>query len=110
MFEEGACHSHARAERQLSTIWPHHLMQNAHSSQGSWNFAQFLLCAAALFGTIVSHLDEIAQKRSGRSNVQVGRSNNTTKEVVMLTSIRGLTAASLSAGLLLSAAPAFAPE
>jgi uncharacterized protein (TIGR02001 family) len=40
--------------------------------------------------------------------MQVGRSNNTTKEVVMLTSIRGLPAASLSAGLLLVGAPAFA--
>ncbi|EAQ29185.1 hypothetical protein NAP1_00395 [Erythrobacter sp. NAP1] len=40
--------------------------------------------------------------------MQVGRSNNTNKEVVMLTSIRGLTAATLSVGALVTAAPAFA--
>jgi uncharacterized protein (TIGR02001 family) len=42
--------------------------------------------------------------------VQVGRSDNINKEVVMLTSIRGLSAASLSVGLLFAAAPAFAEE
>ncbi|WP_241255093.1 hypothetical protein [Altererythrobacter sp. BO-6] len=72
--------------------------------------AQFPLCIAAKTCTNIAFPAEIARLKRRPSDTQVGRSNNTTKEVVMLTSIRGLAAASIATGLALSAAPAFAED
>ncbi len=63
--------------------------------------------------TIIAHFDETVLKLMRPQSVQAGRSNqpqHQNREVVMLTSIRGICAATVSIGALLSAAPVLASD
>ena len=73
---------------------------------------QFLLCSAAKLCIIIAllveitRLNDVAAKNAGGTEA----TTKNTKEVVMLTSIRGLTAATIVTGLAFAATPAFADE
>jgi uncharacterized protein (TIGR02001 family) len=73
-------------------------------------FAASLLCSAAYLCSAALARTEWRHNEHQRPRAQVGRSTTNRKGIAMLTSIRGLAAATLFVGAVFAATPAFAQE